>query len=272
MAKNNTHASKNSLFFMLLGLSLLIYIVPQKTTNSLNFLFNRLFSPFLQIGRQFANEDVRMAGPSDQAVGKDEYDQLWKNYKNLRAQIAELEKQVQSLSRLRQEIGLSEEGFLPAKITTMQRGTHHELVINKGSVHGAAAGQFVLSPEKNSAIGIILEASETMSRVRLLTDAACGIEVRIRRDDENLDIAAQMIGDGKSGCRIGFIPRDTDIRVGDTIYAAARTGKLSIPIVIGEVREVKPDEQNPLLWSILVEPIETIAKLSDVVVVVPNVK
>jgi rod shape-determining protein MreC len=271
MAQHNIHASKNSSFFMLLGLSILIYFVPQKTTNSLNFLFHRLFAPFLQIGRQLADEEIRMSGPSEQTVSKDEYDQLWKNYKNLRAQTTELEKENLSLSRLRRQVGLSDEGLLPAKVTTLVRSARHELIINEGIQHGAAAGQFVLSPEKNSVVGIIRETSETMSRVQLLTDAACGIEIRIRRDGDRLDVAAQMFGDGKAGCRIGFIPRDTDIRAGDTIYAAAHPGKLSIPIVIGEVREVRPDEKNPLLWSIGVEPIENIAKLSEVVVVIPNV-
>jgi rod shape-determining protein MreC len=272
MAQHTIHASKNSSFIVLLGLSILIYFVPQKTTNSLNFLFHRLFAPFLQIGRQLAAENIRMPASSEQTVSKDEYDQLWKNYKNLRAQTTELEKENLALSRLRKQVGLSDGGLLPAKVTTLVRSARHELIINKGSQDGAAAGQFVLSPEKNSIVGIIRETSETMSRVGLLTDAACGIEVRIRRDGDPLDVAAQMFGDGKTGCRIGFIQRDTDIRAGDTIYAAAHPGKLSIPIVIGEVREIRPDEQNPLLWSILVEPIENAAKLKDVVVVVPDVK
>jgi cell shape-determining protein MreC len=126
------------------------------------------------------------------------------NYKNLRAQTTELEKENLALSRLRKQVGLSDGGLLPAKVTTLVRSARHELIINKGSQDGAAAGQFVLSPEKNSIVGIIRETSETMSRVGLLTDAACGIEVRIRRDGDPLDVAAQMFGDGKTGCRIGY--------------------------------------------------------------------
>jgi len=272
MALGNIHASRHSLFWGLLGLSILIYLIPQKTTNSINFLFHRLFAPFLQVGRQSAVDHIRMTAPSEQAVSKDEYDLLWKNYKNLRAQMAEMEKENLTLSRIRRQFGLFDAGLLPAKVTTLLRGARHELIINEGTQHGVAAGQFVLSPRKNSVVGTVREASETMARIQLLTDSACGIEVRIRRDGTRLDIPAQMFGDGKTGCRIGLIPRDTDIRIGDTVYAAAHTGKLSAPIVIGEIRRVKPDEQNPLLWLIGVEPIENVAALSEVVVVIPNIK
>jgi hypothetical protein len=115
MAQGNIHASKNSSFIVLLGLSILIYFVPQKTTNSLNFLFHRLFAPFLQIGRQLAAENIRMPASSEQTVSKDEYDQLWKNYKNLRAQTTELEKENLALSRLRKQVGLSDGGLCRPK-------------------------------------------------------------------------------------------------------------------------------------------------------------
>jgi rod shape-determining protein MreC len=197
---------------------------------------------------------------------------LWKDYKNLQAQMVELEKENLTLSRIRKQHDFSKSGLLPAKITTLTRSTRHELIINQGTKQGVAAGQFVLSPQKDSVLGIVKEASETMARIGLLTDSVVSIEVRIRRDGDRLDIAAQMFGDGKNGCRIRFIPRDTDIRKGDTVYAAARPEKLDVPMVIGEIRDVRVDEQNPLLWSISVEPIEQAAALNEVIVLVPLVQ
>ena len=269
MALGHTQVSKLSLFWGLLGLSILIYVSPQNKTNKLNLGFHYLFGRITQIGRNFTPDIPGETIPSDQKISKAQYDALWKEYQNLQAQMTELEKENFTLSRIRTQYEFPKSGLLYAPITSMIRSTRHELIINRGTRQGIAPGQMVLSPQKDSVVGIVLEATESIARIGLLTDSSVSIEVRIRRDNSRTDIPAQMFGDGKNGCQIRFIPRDKDVRKGDTVYAAERPGKLEVPIVIGRIREAKADEQNPLLWSISVEPIEQATALKEVIVLIP---
>lgn len=266
MALGNIHASKHSFFWGLLVLSILIYIIPQDKTNKLNFLFQYLFGYITNIGRDFPSDTSPGAVTPGQTVLQDEYDTLWKKYKNLQAQQAELEKENAALSRIRRHFDLSDSGLLQAKIITVSKNT---LIINKGTEQQVAAGQLVLSPQKDSVIGIVRETDKSIARVGLVTDSSVSIEVRIHRDNAKTDIAAQMFGDGKNGCQIRFISRDKDVRKGDTVYAAARPGKLDVPIVIGQVKDVRIDQDKPLLWSIYVEPIDSITNLNQVIIVIP---
>jgi rod shape-determining protein MreC len=272
MALRHIHASKHTFFWGLLVLSILIYIIPQDRTNVLNLGFKKLFGPVLNIGQAFASENSSQTTPSDQTVPQNQYDALWKKNKNLQSQLAEMEKENLTLSRIRRQFGLSDAGLVPAKVITTNRSTRQELIINRGAEQQVAAGQIVLSPQKDSVIGIVRETAESIARVGLLTDSAVSIEVRIRRDNAKTDIAAQMFGDGKNGCQIRLVPRDKDVRKGDTVYAAAHPGKLETPIVIGKIQDVKIDQERPLLWLISVEPIESITNLNQVVVVVPLIQ
>jgi cell shape-determining protein MreC len=145
----------------------------------------------------------------------------------------------------------------------------HELIIGRGSDHGLAPGQFVLSEKGDSVIGILQEVSSRLSRVRLLTDSAVTIEVRIRREGADVEYVGRMSGDGKNGCRIPFLSRDYDIRQGDVVYAAPQPGLLESPLVAGRCVRVQPDQEHPLLWAIDVQPIDDAYKQKAVAVIVP---
>lgn len=273
MAFRNIHAPRGSLFIGLLILSILIFdpfgVIPQSLAKSLNFAFRSVFRPVLEVGRKFSIDPIRMAQNPELVVEKAQYNQLWKNYKNLEAKMAEVERENLFLARIRKQYGLAESGLLTARVNTLLLTARHEAIINQGTQASVKAGQIVLSADKNSLIGTVQDATETMARVALITDSTHGIEVRIRRDGTPFDTPAQMFGDGKNGCRIGFIPKDTDVRVGDTVYASAKGGTLDVPVVIGEVQQVNPNDQDPLLWDIRVRPIETLTTLKEVVVVIP---
>jgi rod shape-determining protein MreC len=269
MALRHIHVSKHSFFWVLLALSILIYIFPQKTTNFLNLRFKKLFGPVFDLGGSLTPDPLSQTNSPNQTVSRNEYDSLWKQHENLKARVAELEEENLALSRIRKQFGLADTGLIPAKIIALIRSTRQELIVNRGAEQGVAAGQIVLSSQKDSVIGIVKETDQNIARVGLLTDSAVSIEVRIRRDKAKTDIAAQMFGDGKSGCQIRLIPRDKNVRKGDTVYAAARPGKLDVPIVIGRVKDVRIDQERPLLWSVWVEPIESITNLNEVIIVAP---
>ena len=115
---------------------------------------------------------------------------------------------------------------------------------------------------------MILECSERYAKMRVLTDSQQSIEIRIVNEIEERDTPGLMVGDGKTACKIKMIKREKKIQSGDVVFAAARPGYLNIPVVVGEVSEVVPDDEEPLLWDITVHPAADMTRLNDVAVIV----
>ena len=79
-----------------------------------------------------------------------------------------------------------------------------------------------------------------------------------------------MVGNGTDTCSISMIDRQQDIREGDVVCAAAVPDKLNIPLVVGEITRVRPDDQHPLLWKITVRPAEEMSRLNNVAIIVAD--
>ncbi len=267
MAVSNFRLSKLFSFGTLLTASIALLLLPQPITQPVNHLFLDLFGPFLRIGRQLTVDAAQAESGNSSMVPRSQYNQLWKEKNNLSAQLTAMRQQYEQISRVRTHLNIEPVGIVLAQVTA-SRPDKHELVINVGRSSGVAKGSMVLSPEKNSVVGIVSETGESLSRVRLITDPIVSMNVHIRRDGTDMDLSAQMFGDGKQGCVIHFIPRDTDIRKEDTVYASVKGQGFSAPIVVGTVIDIVPDEKNPLLWSIRVGPIETMTSLTQAVVLV----
>lgn len=233
----------------------------------MNFLFVSIFDPVLRLGRTFEAGKFRAA--EGQTVDAVEYERLWKAYQNLSAQYQALHREYEILARFRKEKPLPWAGLVLAPVSSSVRGLRHELIISRGSDHGLAPGQMVLSEKGDSVLGIVQEVSARLSRVRLLTDSSITLEVRIRREGAELEYVGRMSGDGKTGCRIPLLSRDYDIQEGDVVFAAPQPGILETPLVVGRCVRVRPDEEHPLLWDIAVRPVEDAYAQKVVAVAVP---
>ncbi len=253
MARKKIIVSKGTLFLTLMVVSAVLFLLPQRVTQRLNLLF-RTFSPVRNIGR---------GGKTDPL----ENNKIWTDYRNLQADFKELHKRYEKLAQIRS--GLPKPGpalVLATVINATINEFCHELFINKGESDGLNIDQYVLG--RDSIIGTVTQTSETTARIRLITDARHSIEVRICREGKDRYIPGRMTGDGKGLCRIPLVSADYDVRVADTVYAAARVGFLETPRVIGRVSEVKHNLDKPLLWDITVMPVHNMAKTEDVAVIV----
>jgi len=269
MAVRKIYLSPGLLFVTLLLAGFILLWLPQQLTCRLNFLFVRIFDPFLRLGRTLEVQRNQSSAGSGQAADAAEYERLWKAYQNLAAQYHTLHREYETLARFRKEVPLPWAGLVLAPVSSSVRGIRHELIISRGSDHGLAPGQMVLSEKGDSVLGIVQEGSARFSRVRLLTDSAVTMEVRIRREGAEVEYIGRMSGDGKNGCRIPLLSRDYDIREGDIVYAAPQPGILETPLVVGRCVRVRPDEEHPLLWDITVRPVDDAYTQKIVAVVVP---
>lgn len=270
MAGRHFHFSNASLLTSFIIVAAVLQFVPNSYTSAINNTFLDLFNPLLKIGRDLQMDAVRLRPGQEEAVSRDDYERLWKVYKNLHAQLIHLHAEYEQLAKIRSGLPQFFSALVQANVTSAPSSFTHEIIINKGSDAFIQTGQYVLSSQQNSVIGVVRETAEQMARVRLLTDANQSIEIRIRREGSDKDIGAMMFGTGKTLCKIAMIEREQDVRTGDTVYAAPQPGKLDIPIVIGEVLEVVPDDLHPLLWDISVQPVEDMTRLDNVVVIVTD--
>ena len=271
MAGRNIHLSNANIFSSLLIASFVLFFLPKSLTSKVSLFFHDTFQPVLQIGRQDPMESQRLRPNSGDAVSHEEYAQLWKSYNNLHAQLLMLHEEYELLANIRSGLPqLSAEGLVIAKITGTFNNYSRELMISKGSEALIRPGQFVLSEYKDAVVGVISEVSETAAKVRLITDTMQTLEIHIHRNGTDKDIRAMMVGNGTDTCSISMIDRQQDIREGDVVCAAAVPDKLNIPLVVGEITHVRPDDQHPLLWKITVRPAEEMNRLNNVAIIVAD--
>ncbi|RKY08762.1 MAG: hypothetical protein DRP56_03610 [Planctomycetota bacterium] len=273
MAGRNIHFSNASIFSSFLIAGVVLFFLPKPLTSKTSLFFHDFFQPVLQIGRDNQMDTGRLEANSEDVVSGIKYRQLWKDYKNLYAQRMALHEEYERLANIRSGLPqLSKEALVMARITGTSSNYRRELMINKGTNASVHPGQFVLSEQQDAIVGVISESFDSVARVRLITDTMQTLEIHIRRDGTDTDIRAMMIGNGTNTCGISMIDRQRDIRQGDTVYAAAVPEKLNIPLVVGEITNVRPDDQHPLLWKITVQPAEDMSRLNNVAIIVANEK
>ena len=268
MARRQINVSRGTLFVALFICGIILLVLPQNITRNFNFFFKELANVF-SIRTYTSGKVFKRAPLTSEFVPRSEHDKLWKAYKNTHAQMMKLHEQCEKLTQFR--IALPKPGpaiVLVEVIDVSITSFGHELFVNKGRLDGLKPGQYVLGKNGNNIVGTVYETTDTRAKVRLVTDANHRIEVRIWREGKTEYLSGQMVGDGKTGCKIPLISHEHDVQVADTVYAADRAGFLEVPIIVGEVCKVKPDDTEPLLWEITVKPVEDFSVITDAAVIV----
>jgi cell shape-determining protein MreC len=267
MARKQGKMSRATLFTGLLTVGLVLLLLPQSITKGLNFLFAQLFNPVLSIGRSTEPPIFRPA--SADFVTRAEYNRLQAAYDNVRAALIIEHERYEKLAGIRSSLPRPGPKLALAEVMNVSiGGLRRELIINKGDSDGLKPDQYVLGG--NGIVGTVSETSQGTARIRLVTDANHKIKVAVWQSDRKRYIYARMDGDGTDSAKIVFVSREYNIRPGDTVYAAARPGFLESPMVIGRITQIKPDEKEPLLWNITVEPVQNVELLTRVAVIVTD--
>jgi rod shape-determining protein MreC len=271
MARRNRHFSNTNIFFSFLIASVVLFLWPKSDTDKISMSFQTTFHRILSMGREKPTTIERLRPDSRDVFSRDEYTQLWKSYKDVYAQLVALHEENERLANLRTGLPqLSAEGLVPAQISGNVSNYSHEVIIDKGSEASIRTGQYVLSEQNDSLIGVVSEVSESAARVRLLTDAAQTLEICIRREGTDKNIDAILVGNGDGTCSIPLIGNHQDVREGDTVYAAAVPNILPVPLVVGEITDVRADDNEPLLLKITVRLADDITRLDHVAVIVAD--
>ncbi len=268
MARSKLNLQKGTVFIGLFLIALILLFLPQSMTNNLNLFFADVFGPILSIGQNTSSEVFSPLPSNKEYVSRAEYNKLLAAYDNTRADLITEHKRFETLAGIKS--GLPKPGpvLRLADVRNIQlSGAVRQIYINRGKADDIKKDYFVLG--ENSLIGTVAEATEWSAKVRLITDSDHRMKVYIWRGKSTY-ISGQMIGTGTDTAKIPLLSREYDIKKGDIVYAADKPGFLETPVVTGRIKNVKPDEDNPLLWDISVKPIYEVADLKTVAVVLPD--
>ncbi len=240
---------------------------PQGIANKIHFAFIRLIPlPILNAGLRTLST-AAISQSSSGYVNRRLYVQLENHAANLRAELDDTHKKLETLARLRDRFAFETAAFVVADIITLSIDAgRQELIINRGRAEGVNKGQYVLG--ENSVIGTISDVSTGTAKVILVTDTTSRLPVKIAASD--VYIRWKMQGNGKGGTSIRMLPQKHKIKKDDIVYADKKPGFLDTPVIVGQIKSYRPDEENPLLWDITVKPVCDIENLSSVAVIVMN--
>ncbi len=139
------------------------------------------------------------------------------------------------------------------------------LTLNKGTAHGVEVGDSVID-STGALVGVIDEAGYNWSTVLTTVDTDTSLGARVFRT-KDLGLAQ---GDfalmGQTLLRLDYLPSDCELLSGDLVETSGLGGFFPTGLVIGYVKEVRPDDSGAASYAI-VEPAVDFDALTEVFVI-----
>jgi len=266
MARKRFKLTRRMLFIWMFLAALILFLAPQKITNKFQFAFTRIFRLPLKISRTISLS-AQTEPLSENVVSRRKFTQLQNHLANLQAQLNEARQKINQIAGIKNRFGLEGAKIIIADVITASiDALHCEIIINRGQIDGITTDMFVIAD--NSIIGKISHVSNKTAKVKLVTDPASRLPVRVN----DLNTEKILKGAGNNTAKIELLQTSYKINTGDYVYAGKKAGCLDKPMVIGKIKKYQRDEENSLLWDITVQPSCNIKKLNFVAVIIMNPK
>lgn len=196
----------------------------------------------------------------------------------LRAEIAELNKQLVELEDLREKnrrlqsmVGIQEEhtDFEIVSAGVIGRDYNSRFgsfTIDKGSYHGVEPRDPVISEE--GLVGIVSEVGLTHSKVITVLDVSLNVGAVDNRVRETGIVTGSMELAEQGFCRMDYLDRESGVLAGDLVITSGSDGEGLFPqgLVIGTITQVQAESSGLSLYAV-VEPAAPIYELRDVYVI-----
>jgi rod shape-determining protein MreC len=253
-----------------------------------------LFSQLVLLGYQVRQEDgssllrtwsVGILAPFNQGVhGAVEYGaSTWREYvwlvgartenEELRAELDTLRIEKQSLERtlghieratslISYQADITSTTVLAEVVGGGASGAAKEIIIDKGSADGIAAGMAVITSE--GVVGRIQSAHSSSSLVVLINDVDAAVGAIL----EDTRVRGVLKGRGGRECELQYINPDVPVRVGEIVYTSGADRIFPKGLPVGEVVDL---EQSGDSQAIMVRPFAKLDRLDEVLVVTQGV-
>jgi rod shape-determining protein MreC len=210
------------------------------------------------------------------------FDDIWKHYfflvsvsrenDALRKSLAEAVGQVDACreilianERLREYVGLLDESDHQAVAASViardPSPWYRTLIINKGCDSGVVKGCPVVLPD--GVVGHVLTASSGYAMVLLLIDRNCAVDALVQRTRTR----GVVEGTSAARCVLNYLPRQEDVRAGDTIISSGFDGIFPKGLSIGYVSKIIR-RNTGLFQEIEVVPFVDFNRIEEVMVII----
>ena len=137
------------------------------------------------------------------------------------------------------------------------------ITIDAGRAAGIAPGQIVIAGA-GLVVGKITSVDEYLSHACLLTDSNCHLAVAVAGTSGPSGLTQGELG---LTVRLDFVPQTTKLTAGDTIITSGLEIGIPAGLVIGEVQEVRTEDNN-LFQTAVINPLADTQRLNIVSVII----
>ena len=134
------------------------------------------------------------------------------------------------------------------------------IIIDKGEDDGLSKGLPVVIPE--GIAGQVIEVSSHYSKVMLIVDSNSAVDALVQRTRAR----GVIKGESTDQCRLDYVLRKNDVRIGDTIVSSGLDGVYPKGLRLGLVSKVV-DHDADIFHEIIVAPFVDFEKLEEVLVI-----
>ncbi len=233
-------------------------------------LFSTVLKPMVNVQEWLATRYMAIyefvTVPRDIASLRARNQQLEQEVTSLQAQIIELQQQLreaQVLYALLDFARSNPQGGQYVAAAVIGRDPNpflRYIFIDRGSDDGLRRGMPVITNQ--GLVGQVDAVTSSAARVRLITDPASIVNVRIEPHRSD----AQLLGSVTGDLTVGMISQDAPLQNGDLVLTSGLGGTFPADILIGQVTSVRK-ATNELFQSAAVQPVVNFTTLQAVLVI-----
>lgn len=199
-------------------------------------------------------------------IGLEEENRRLKKQNNLLAsQLVQYQEGYLETLRLRKVLNFKElhnaTPVVAEVIDREQSSVFKSILIDKGTAHGLKVGLPALNDQ--GIVGRITECSWHVSRVMLIVDENSNVAALLQGSRTH----GVLQGAGAAGCRLKYIPKKEEVKIGDAVISSGLGGIFPKGIILGVVAAVDKKEGG-LFQRIDVQPSVDFGKLEEILVLV----
>jgi len=235
----------NRVFFFLLCLLVCVGLIFGSIGGQLGGVENILSTP-LQFVSTFFNQSAQginnlFSNFSDVQSLQERNAQLEEALARSQAELVELREIASDAERLAELLDYvsavqNQETLTAEVIGYDQNNLIRTIIINKGARDGVTTGMPVVT--KQGLVGRIIDVTALASRVLLISDPSSSVSARLQTSRAQGTVQGRLTG----SLRMGLIPLETAVEVGDVVLTSGLGGNFPPDIVIGQVTSVRQFE------------------------------
>ncbi len=182
---------------------------------------------------------------------------------SLTSQKREYQLEAQRLHKLlAMNIPTEHRGIIVRVISRVQSPLSRHIFIDQGSERGIKVGMPVVT--EAGLAGRITETSQNLSKVMLITDRLSRVDV-VTQDAR---LSGILQGTGSADCLLKYIARDEAVNEGDLVLTSRLSNFFPHGLPVGRISRLGTS-QSDMFKEIYVRPVVDLARLEEVVVLVP---